>query len=403
MALFKYKATTPEGEVKEGEIDAVSLEVAIGTLQKRKLIIVSLDPLKNTLPFFKRDLFSFERIKRIDVVIFSRQIATLFEAKVPALTSFELLASETENKALGKRMQEVVEDIKGGLRISDAIAKHPKVFSPFYVNMIKSGEESGKLEEVFLFLADHMERAHELTSKALRAFIYPTFVLFAFMIVMVLMLTVVIPQLTGIIEESGQDVPFYTDVVILMSKFLRSFGVYVLVVLVILAVIIWRYTRTKAGKLAISKLQLSVPYVGKLYKSIYTARISDNLHTLFGGGVSIVRSLNITASVVDNHIYKLILEKTTEAVKGGGNISENFSKYDEIPHLASQMIKIGEETGKLDFILKTLADFYRKEVDQDLETLVSMLEPVMTIVLGLSVGLLLASVLIPIYDIAMSV
>ncbi len=401
--LFKYKATTSEGEIKEGEIDAANFELALDTLQKRNLIIISLDPAEKKISFFKKDFFSFERVKNRDIVVFFRQIATLFSAKVPVLTGFNLLAGETENAVLKKHLLEVTEDIKGGLKIFEAMGKHSKIFPEFYIQLIRSGEEAGKLEEVFSYLADYVERSYDLASKAIRALIYPAFVLFTFIIVVVLMLTVVIPQLTDIIKESGLEPPFYTKIVIFLSDLLTQYGLFFLIFLIVLIGFVWRYSRTDAGKLAISKLQISIPYVGDLYKRIYVTRISDNLQTLLSGGVSTLRSLEITKDVIDNKIYKEIMDKTVEAVKGGGKISESFLRYEEVPHLVSQMIKIGEEIGEMNFILKTLADFYQEEVDRALEALVSIIEPLMTIVLGVVVGFLLASVLIPIYNIAMSV
>jgi type IV pilus assembly protein PilC len=403
MALFKYKATTPEGEIKEGDLEAASLEIAISALQKRNLIVVSLDPVKKELSFFKKDIFSSTRIKKGDVVIFSRQIATLFEAKVPILTSFKLLASETENVSFRKILVEVVGDIEGGAKVSQAMSRHPKAFSEFYVNMVRAGEESGKLEEVFLYLADYLERSYELTSKAVKALIYPAFVISTFIIVMVLMMVVVVPKLTDIIKESGQEAPVYTRAVIMISDILKSYGVFVLLFLVAVVVALWRYSRTKTGSFAISKFQISTPFIGVFYRKLYLSRIADNLQTLITGGVSMIRSLEITADVVGNHVYKSILKETIEAVKGGANISESFSRHEEISPLVTQMIRIGEETGKLDFILKTLARFYKREVDEALETLVTLIEPAMIIVLGVGVGLVLASVLVPIYNIALSV
>lgn len=403
MPLFKYKATTPEGEVKEGQMEAASLEIAVNVLQKRNLIVVSLDPLRSRKPFLERDLFSIEKVKKRDVVIFSRQLSTLFEAKVPVLSSFKLLATETENKALRRVLIEIVSDIEGGAKISQALQRHPKIFSGFYVNMVRAGEESGKLEEVFRYLADYLERSYELSSKATRALVYPAFVIFSFCVVVVLMMVVVIPKLTDIIKESGQEAPIYTKVVMLISDALRTYGVFILLFLLIGVVLLWRYSRTKAGKLAVSKFQLNIPFVGVLYRKLYLSRLTDNLQTLFSGGVSMIRSLQITANVVDNHVYKNILNETTEAVKGGANIADSLSRYEEITPLVVQMVRIGEEAGKLDFILKTLANFYKKEVDQTLETLVSLIEPAMIVVLGVGVGLLLASVLVPIYNIALSV
>ncbi len=401
--LFKYKTTTPEGETKEGEIDAVSFEVALNTLQKRNLIVVSLDPLEDKPFFLQKDIFSFDRVKNKDIVIFFRQISTLFAAKVPALTSFELLSSETENAVLKKYLIKIVEDIKGGLKISDAMAKHPKVFSEFHTQLVKSGEEAGKLEEVFNYLADYVERSYELTSKAMRALIYPAFVVFTFIVVVALMMVVVIPQLSSIIKESGQEAPVYTKIVLAISDFLVAYGIYFVLFLIVLVIALWRYSRTSDGKIAVSRLQISIPYVGDLYKKIYVSRIADNLQTLLSGGVSTLRSLEITKDVIENNIYKDLMYKTAESVKGGSKISESFLRFEEMPHLVSQMVKIGEETGKMNFILKTLAGFYKNEVDRALDALVSVIEPLMVILLGVVVGFLLASVLIPIYNIAMSV
>lgn len=394
--------------MREGELQAASMDIAVGALQKRNLIVVSLDPVGQAGSFLKFNvggkttLFE-KRIKRRDIVIFSRQISTLFEAKVPVVTSFRLLADESENPALKARLSMVVEDIEGGSSISQAMSKHPKLFSSFYVNMVLSGEESGKLDEVFKYLADYLERAHELMSKATRALVYPAFVMSAFVAVMILMLVFVIPKMASIIEESGQEAPVYTRVVMSMSSFFVNYGVFLIVALAIGIIFFWRYMRTETGKMFISRFQLTTPMIGMLYKKLYVSRIADNMETLITGGVSMVKSLEITGNVVENRVYKKILEESVEAIKGGASISESLSKYEEMPALVIQMIKIGEETGKLNYILKTLAKFYRREVDEALDTLVGLIEPAMILVLGAGVGILLASVLIPIYNIALSV
>jgi len=400
--LFKYTATQPEGGRKEGQMEAANMEIAVRALQKRYLIVVSIVPVSEKWFLFKK----FEmmgRVKKKDMVIFSRQLSTLFEAKVPVLSSFTLLASESDNPILKDVLLKVMEDIKSGTNISEALSAHPKIFSGFYVNMIKAGEESGKLEEVFKYLADYLERSYELSSRAVKALIYPAFVIAAFVGVIALMLTVVIPKLSSIIEESGQDVPLYTKVVMALSDFLIAYGFIILIFFALGGLALWRYLKTNAGKIFISKLQISVPLIGKLYKEIYLSRITDNMETLITGGVSMIKSLQITADTTENYVYKFILHETIEAVKGGANISESFGRYKEIPRLVTQMIRIGEETGKLDFILKTVAKFYKGEVDRTLDTLVSLIEPILMVVLGVGVGFLLASVLIPIYNIAMSV
>ncbi|MCF7835912.1 MAG: type II secretion system F family protein [Candidatus Marinimicrobia bacterium] len=401
--LFKYKATTPEGEVKEGDLEAASMEIALDSLQRRNLIVVFLEPTEKKRALWDKDFFSADKVKNKDVVIFSRQISTLFEAKVPVLTSFKMLAAETESPSLKKRLSNIVSDIESGDTISRAMAKHPKVFSAFYVNMVRAGEESGKLDEVFHYLADYMERNNELISKATRALIYPAFVISAFIGVVILMMIFVVPKMVDIIRDSQQEMPFYTKMVIGVSNFLINYGVFFLVALIIGVLLLWRYSRTRAGKFAFAKFQITVPLMGDLYRKLYLSRISDNLETLITGGVSMLRSLEITSDTIDNQIYKALLFDTKEAVKAGATISESFYKSEYVPHLVTQMVKIGEETGKLDFILKTLAKFYRKEVDVAVDTLISLIEPIMIVVLGGGVGLLLASILMPIYNIALSV
>lgn len=402
--LFKYKATTPEGEVKEGTLEAASSEIAVGALQKRNLIVVSLSPVKQKKgSLFGREILSFQRLKKRDIVIFSRQLSTLFEAKVPVLTAFKLLAAETENSLLKNVLVNIVEDLEGGATISQSMVKHPKVFSSFFINMVRAGEESGKLDEVFRFMADYMERSYELTSKATRALVYPAFVVTAFIAVLILMIVVVVPKLSEIIKESGQEAPIYTKAVLGLSDFFINYGIFFLVLFLIGLGLLWRYARTKSGRFAVAKFQLNAPLFGTLYRKLYLSRISDNMETLISGGVSVIESLEITADVVGNEVYKYILLEALESVKGGATISESLARYEEIPTLVSQMIKIGEETGKLGYILKTTARFYRREVDQAIESLVGLIEPAMIIVLGIGVGLLLASVLVPIYNIAMSV
>jgi len=233
--------------------------------------------------------------------------------------------------------------------------------------------------------------------------IYPAFVISAFFGVMILMLVSVIPKLADVIKESGQAVPFYTKIVMVLSDLVRNYGMFVAILLAVAVFAFWRYSRTKAGKEAVARILISIPFLGELYRKIYLSRIADNLKTLISGGVTMVRSLEITADTVDNYVYKQIVLDTVRAVKAGSSISENMSRYKEISPLMIQMIKIGEETGKLDFILDTLSTFYEREVDQSLETLVGLIEPAMIIVLGVGVGILLASVLMPIYNIALAV
>jgi type IV pilus assembly protein PilC len=398
--LYTYKATNQENKQFEGSIEAPSMDIAIASLQRRGLIIVSIKPAEETKPFWDKEIKLFSQIKQRDIVVFARQLSSLFTAKVPVLDSLRLLSSETENLLLRKRLADLADDIKGGLSMSQAMAKHPDVFSPFFVNMVRSGEESGKLDEIFAYLADYLERSYDLANKAKRALVYPAFVIFVFVAVMVLIFVFVMPRLGSLLGDLGKDVPFYTRVILGFSNFLNEFILYILLLAAAVVVVAWRYAKTEAGRYAISQLQLSFPYIGPVFKKIYLSRFADNLHTLLSGGVSMMKSLEITAEVVDNRIYSSILRDVAASVRSGGAISDALKQHEEIPSLVSQMVKIGEESGRLDFILKNLANFYRKEVDNAIETLISFIEPVMIVVLAVSVGFLMISVIGPIYQIS---
>lgn len=399
--LFSYKATTADGQEQEGTIEATNPDSAVTALQKRGLFVLSIEEGEEKKEWY--DISLFERVKTKDVVIMSRQLSTLFEAKVPVLDSFRLLSDQSENPLLGKVLRKVADDIQAGEPLSKAMQKHSNVFSDFYVNMVASGEESGKFSETFTYLADYLERQYELRSKAQHALIYPAFVITVFVVVMVLMFTVVVPKLSEIIEQSGQEIPIYTKIVIATSDFFVSYGVLLAILVVIGGLALWRYSLSAGGKHRLDKLKLQTPVVGLLYSRLYLSRIADNLDTLLTSGVSMLKALEVTQRVVGSEVYKKILGEAIEEVKGGGTISQAFSKHEEIPPIMVKMLKIGEETGKLGFVLGTVSRFYKREVEAAIETMVSLIEPVMIILLGVGVGILLTSVLLPIYNLAGSI
>lgn len=398
--LFKYTALDKNGKKTQGEIDAVNKTVAISSLQRRDLIIVTIKG--DSEKSFLQTSF-FDRVPLRDVVIMSRQLSTLFTSNVSALKAFTLLASNAENKVLSSQLQQVGDDLQAGSSISDALNRFPNTFSSFYVNMVKSGEESGKLNEVFAYLADYLDRQYELTSKTRSALIYPAFVVVVFISVMILMFTLVIPNLSLLLLESGQEIPFYTRVVIGISNFLVHYGVYILVFLIFVAAYAVWFRRNDAGKRYIDKIKLHMPILGNLFQKVFLSRVSDNLNTMLSSGISIIRSIEITSEVVDNYVYKAILNEIEEDVKSGSSLSNAFQKHKEIPSIMVQMIQVGEETGSLGSILKTLSEFYKREVDDAVDTMIGLIEPIMIVGLALGVGVLLTSILIPIYNIASSI
>lgn len=399
MAIYTYSALDKDGNKREGSIDAVSMDVAISALQRRGLIISNIDEPKERHGL-SAQITIFDRVKNSDIVMLSRQITTLFEAQVSALRAFRLLAAEARTPTLGEKLTDIANDIQAGASISAALAKHTDMFSTFYVNMVRAGEESGKLDETFAFLADYLDRNYEIGQKARNALIYPAFVFSTFLIVMMLMLTLVIPHLSSMLDEVGQNVPVYTKVVIGLSNFVSHYILLILIVLVVGGVFLVRYGKTEKGRATYSRARLEAPIIGNIYRKIYLSRLSDNLSTMLKSGIQILRGLEITASVVEDATYERILKAAAEDVRGGLPVSEALRKHPEIPGIVVAMMKIGEETGNMGEILETMARFYRREVNNAVDTMVDLIEPIMIVVLAVGVAILLASVLLPIYNIA---
>lgn len=399
MATFDYKAKTREGEERSGVVEASGIEAAIEVLQRNNLIIINVYPARG-VSFFAKSLDEILGVRPKELVIFSRQLAVLFEARVPVVQAFKTLISEATRPALRKVISQIVDDVSGGLSLSLALGKHPRVFSSFYVSLVRSGEESGKLQEVFTYLADYSERSYTIKAKAKNALIYPAFIFIAFIGVLIVMLTVVVPRLVAIFAETGQQVPFYTSVVIALSIFLQRWGIFIFLFLLVLIILGWRYKQTEAGEALYDRFKISLPLLGGLYRKLALSRFTDDLGTLIVGGIPIIHALEISADVVGNRVYRNIILDAAESVKGGSMISAAFEKYRDVPPLVTQMIRVGEESGRLDFILGKIAKFYQREVDNMLDNLVSLIEPVLIVFLGGSVGIIVAAILVPLYNLS---
>ncbi len=401
--LFSYKAIDQNSIPREGTVEAKNTESAIQTVQERGYTVISVEVLNEKPSVLNFELHWFERVSNKEVVILSRQISTLFEAQVSALRVFRLLATESGNPKLQRVLTEISDELQGGSSISRALANHPDVFSAFYVSMVRSGEESGTLEQTFMYLADYLDRMYQVISKARNALIYPAFVISIFLGVMLLMLTMVIPSISKILTDSGQELPIYTKIVIAISDFFRDYIGLIALAAALIGVIFWQFTKTEVGRRAIDEFKLQIPVLGDLYEKLFLTRICDNLSTMLGSGISMVQALEVTGEVVDNAVFKEILEETLTDVKGGRSFADAIAEYPEIPGVLAQMSKVGEETGKLGEILNTLSTFYRREVNNAVDTMISLIEPAMIVLLGLGVGVLLASVLMPIYNLTSAI
>src|SRR3989344_8334140 len=254
--LFNYEAIDNTGAQKVGSIDAVNVDIAISSLQRRGLIITNVKEAGTSSSFLSKNISIFDHVSTKDVVILSRQLSTLFEAQVSALRIFRLLGAETENHVLNAKLTIIADDLQSGSSISQALAKHPKIFNEFYVSMVKAGEESGKLDETFQYLADYLDRAYELSSKVRGALIYQAFVVITFITVMILMFTMVIPKISGILVESGAEIPAYTKVVLGISNLLVSYGFILLALVIIGGFFLIRFVRTPIGRNGSRKIRL---------------------------------------------------------------------------------------------------------------------------------------------------
>ncbi len=403
--LFNYKAIDQSNVQREGTVEAMSVDAAITAVQKRGYTLISIEEVKgkgDILASLNINFSMFKSVSNKDIVILSRQIATLFQSQVSPLRIFRLLSAETENTQLRLALNKVVDDLQAGSSISRALAEHDQIFSSFYVNLVRAGEESGSLEKSFNYLADYLDRQYEVVSKARNALVYPAFVISIFIGVMGLMLTLVIPNIARILVDSGQELPIYTKIVIGLSNFLVDYMAFILIALAGGSVGLWRFMKTELGKRTYDELMISLPVLGDLQKKLLLTRICDNMSTMLSCGVSIVQALEVTADVVDNMVYKDIIDATLVEVKGGRSFADTIAEYPEIPGVLSQMAKVGEETGSLASILETLSNFYRREVNNAVDTMIGLIEPAMIVCLGLGVGTLLASVLMPIYNLTNS-
>lgn len=400
---YKFVGKNIIGETVEDFITASSQEEVIELLKARNIKISTLFVQKETGADTMAFLNSFfEKASQKDIVNMSRQVSALLEAGVSIPKSFNLLATNAPKPFLKKVFEEIMNDIKSGSPISKALAKHPKIFDDFYVNMVRSGEESGKIANSFSYLAEYQDRSYALTSKVKNAMIYPAFVIATFIIVMILVFTMVVPKLAVILNESGVELPLLTRLVLGFSDFLVNYGLYLFVGVFGFGLYFWvKFKDSEVITETMDNVKLKIPVIKDIFMMMYMTRIADNIQTLLTSGVSLPKSIQITADVVGNIYYKSALQESLNDIRGGVTFSESLSKHPELmsPTML-QMLKIGEETGETTKLLGNVAKFYQREINGMIDTLVGLIEPMMIVLLGLGVGVLLVSVLMPIYNLA---
>ncbi len=399
---FNYQARTKDGEIQSGVVEAPSKDAAFNLLRKHDLHLTGLEEAGEG-PVYSKEIKIFQRVSRKEVVLFSRHLAIMFKSQISLVETLRTLASQTKNSYFREKIIAIVEDVEGGTPLSQAMRGHPKVFSPFYVAMIKSGEVSGNLSGILEYLANHLEREYNFISRVRSAAIYPAMIVLVSVGIMFMMSFFVLPNMMKMLEGTTQQLPLITRVVMRFSALIKNWGWLALILLTGAGFLLAQYYRTANGRKIIDRLILKIPLVGKFLKTVYLSQFASNLSVLISGALPIARAMEITAEIISNTAFKDIILQGREGVRRGVPISSILEKHQDIfPPIFCQMTLVGEKTGTLDKTLMNIVGFYEKEVDRDLNTLLSVLEPLMIIILGLMVGGLLAAVLLPLYK-AMSI
>jgi len=394
---FTYKAISISGVEQLGKIEAGSMERAVELLQKHRLVVISIKEVRELISFKKLSAV-FHRVSHKKIVIFLKELSILLVAGVPLVESLRIQYGQEESIYFKERIFMISNMVEDGMSFSDALSKFPNMFSDFFVNIVKSGEESGKMQESLLHLSNYIEKQYLLSSKVKNALMYPAIVLSGFAVVGVAMMTLVVPQLVSIFEGSGQELPLPTKILIFVSDFMQHNLILIFIGGGILLYLVKTYIGTVKGKEKIDMLLLKIPQFSLIFKKYYVARFAENLSLLISSGIPIITALKISGDVVGNSVYKKVIYSSIDEVKIGGSIAYSFERSDQLPPLVSKMIRVGERTGKLDIVLKDIADFYTKEVDIAVDGLTAIIEPIMIFVLGGLVAILVASILMPIYQ-----
>jgi type IV pilus assembly protein PilC len=403
MATFAYVGRSKSGAVKKGELVAKSRDEAVEQLRKQSVVVTNLEEKA------AKEGFSFKLgsgVSEKDLVVFTRQFGTMINAGLPLIQCLEILSTQSENAALRKAVGEIKVQVEGGSTFSDALRKHPKIFDDLYVNMVHAGEVGGLLDTILGRLSKHIEKAMKLKGQIKSAMVYPAAIVGIAAIVISVLMIWVIPVFEKMFKEmSGgkMALPGPTQLVIDMSNFVQGYWYIILGVIVALVVGIKKYYATPQGRLAIDKLLLKVPVFGDLIRKASVAKFTRTLGTLLASGVPLLEALTICAKTSGNKVVEGALLDAKVSISGGKTISEPLAKSGTFPKMVTHMISVGESTGALDNMLGKIADFYEDEVDQAVTNLTALLEPMMMVFLGVTVGFIVVAMYLPIFTMASAI
>jgi len=399
MPFFEYKAKNNQGQVFKGRVEAPSQGAVIKMLSEKEMFPLTIKAVKESKDFFANIDF-LNKVGAKDLVLLSRQLSVMKSANLPIVQSLRILEKQTENSKLKVIVAEIADEVDGGAKLSQAMGNYPKVFSDFFISVIRSGETSGRLDEVLNYLADQQEKDYDLMSKIKGAMIYPAFIVGGLAVVGVIMMVFVVPKLTDILAETGQELPMATKLLIGTSKAMSHYWWLLLVGLVAVIFGFRSYIGTRHGGLLFDVLKIKMPIFGKLFQKIYLVRFTRSMATLLAGGVPLVDSLRVTSDIVGNKVYQDIIDRTVREVEDGNPVSTIFLQSKDVPAMVSRMMSVGEQTGYMDKVLEKLTDFYAREIDNLVTNLVSLIEPLIMVVLGVAVGVMVAAIIMPMYNMA---
>lgn len=400
---FKYQAKTKEGEAQIGFVEAPNRDAALNILSGHQLFILSVEEVEKP-HFWDRIAKRFGRVHRKDFMIFTRQMATLFEAQLPLTEVLETLYKQTRHPALRQAVFQISQDVDAGLSFSQALERQDEVFSDFFVSMVRSAEVTGNLEKVVGFLADYIEKEGALITKARSAMIYPAIIVLLFGVVAIIMVTVVFPQIEPVFAQSGVALPWFTRFLIGSGGVIREWWIAIVLALALLTSVFVNYFETAEGKALRDEMLIRMPIVRKVYLPLTITRMSNAASMLLLGGVPVAQAIEIVGQTIDNVLYKDLLSEVSENVRQGIHLAEAMERYPNyFPPLATQMIAVGEATGQVSQMFSRVADFYGKEADSLINNLVDLIQPVLMIGIGILVGVLFASVLLPLYQLTTNI
>ncbi len=399
---FKFKAITISGVEQEGSIETSNQEKAVEMLQKHKLVVVSIKPVKEYFSLSK--MLSFlHKVKKEKIVMFTKELAVMMEAGISLVEALRVLSDQEEDEYFREQIYLIANKVDDGMPFSSALSDAPNIFSDFFINIIKAGEVSGKLQETLIHLSKYIEKQSYLTAKLRNAMIYPVVVICAFFLVGVGVMIFVMPQLVTIFKDSGQELPITTKLLIAVSGIFQNYLLLILLLTGAAAALFSSYLKTDEGREMWDTFVLKVPKVNVMLKKVYVSRFAGNLAMLIASGISITDALKISGDIVGNEVYRKLVYSSIDEVKIGGSVSYVFENSNAFPTVVSKMMKVGEKSGQLVKVLDDISVFYEKEVDLAIEGLMTLIEPVMIFLLGIGVLIFILSVLQPIYGLTSSI